>query len=899
MSLTFENPLALWLLLLVPVFFLVGRLGVAYLARPVRNAAIAVRLALVTALVLAIAQPVIHRTSDQLSVVFAVDRSASATVNGESAADAWLQQALQHAGPDDHTGVIEFGGNAVTQRAVGASAPNQNVASVDASQTNLAAALHLGTVLSPPDGAHRIVVLSDGQTNAGDALAGARLASTRQVHVDVVPIGPPASFKEILIDSLIAPAYVRSGQSFDLSAVVKSTMAGNATLAFSMDGKVVSQGTVHLDPGANRFAISLSSKDKGFHTFAATVAGPNDTYAENNAAYAYTVVQDAGAVAVVASQPQEATSVVSALQSTGLKVTTLAPSQIPPDLSAMKQYDGMVVVDTPATAFSLDQMKTIAGFAHDLGHGVVFTGGPNAYGQGKYDGTPLADALPIQSGVPGNVESGNVALVIVIDKSGSMDENEGSVKKMAMADKSAQLATDLLGPNDDIGVEAFDTEGTWVVPLQAVGNPSHRTQIENQIGQISASGGTDIFAALQLAYQSIHQSRAQYKHIILMSDGNSLTDSNYSDLLTNIHNDKITLSTIAIGSDADKNLMQMLANRGGGTYYYVDDASKIPEITTHETRTVRGSSKVETSFQPQISAPSPLLEGIAGQDLPQLKGYVVTTPKRDATVALQSDRRDPILAHWNYGLGRVVAWTSDASSQWAADWLGWNRFASFWSQAVNWSMEAPGDPELQISDTVDGSLVDFKVDVVNDQGAFQDLLDLRARVPGPNGQPAEVPLVQTRTGRYEAKFSIAKPGAYPIEVVQYDKSGKVTRDDTTGVVISYPSEYRNFGINDEQLASLAALTGGRVLHDPAATYDRAGLDFTGRDAIPLWPPLLLLAVLLFPADVAIRRLRVDPLDLAGRGVANGRRGLGRGRAALRGWGQRAGALARRPLTAWR
>lgn len=881
MSLTFNHPEALWLLLVVPLFWIVGRLGTAYLARPVRNAAIAIRLVLTTALVLAIAQPVLHRTSDQLSVVFAVDRSASVSVNGTSPADAWLAQAIQHAGSDDRVGVVDFGAQAAVRQPVGAPGALPTPVPVDPSQSNLAAALHLGTTLTPNEGAHRIVVLSDGQTNLTDVLAQAREASTRKVQVDVVPVGPPPNFQEILIDSLDAPPDVRAGQSFDLSAVIQSTTAGSATLRFTMDGKTISSGTVKLAPGANRFSVRLQSQDQGFHSFEATIQGKNDTYNQNNAAYAYTVVKPAGSVVVVANNPSEASGIIGALKSSGLKVATMLPSQIPLDLSQLKAYDGMVLVDTPASAFTLDQMQTVAAFAHDLGHGLVVIGGQNSYGQGKYDGTPIGDALPVDSGVPGNLDSGNVALVLVIDKSGSMDENEGSVKKMAMADKSAELAASLLLPNDDIGVEAFDTDGTWVVPLQRVGDQNNLKKIQSEITTISASGGTDIFTALQKAYDAIHQSGARYKHIILMSDGNSLTESNYDDLLTHISQDKITLSTIAIGSDADKNLMQMLAKRGGGTYYYVDDAAKIPEITTRETKVVRGSSKVEAPFQPQIAAPSPLLEQISGQELPKLGGYVVTTPKRNVTVALQSDRRDPILVHWNYGLGRVVAWTSDLSPTWANAWLSWNGFAHFWSQVADWSLNPPTNPDLQISSTAVGNVVNYRVDVVNEQGTYQDLLDLRARVPAQGGGTTEVPLVQTRTGRYEARFSLPTDGAYPIQLVEYNQSGQPTLDETTGVVISYPSEYRDFGVNDQNLAALAAATGGQVLHDPAEAFSREGLSFDGAQAKDLWPWLLLLAAILFPLDVAVRRLRIDPLDLARRGGRDGRDRLDRGRRALR------------------
>jgi uncharacterized membrane protein/Mg-chelatase subunit ChlD len=895
LSLTFDNPQALLLFLLVPAFYLVGRLSSAPLARPARNAAIAVRLVVVSTLILALSQPVLHFPSNQLSVVFVVDRSASVTVKGASAADSWLQQALRHAGSNDHTSIVEFGKNTIVKRWLGMATPNANVPPVDPGQTNIAAALHLAATLLPPDGARRIVLLSDGQSNAGDELAQARQASSRDIQIDAVPIGPPTNFHEVLIESLSAPPSVRAGQPFDLAVVIDSTTTGNATLTFTLDDKPISQGQFRLRVGSNRFLVPLTLKVKGFHSFGATIAGAGDTYAQNNSAYAFTVVQDVGSVAVVASNPPEASAVVAALQAAGTRVTSLSPTQIPPNLSAMKSFDSIVVVDTPATAFTLDQMKTIAGFAHDLGHGVVFVGGPQSYGLGKYDGTPLSDALPLESGVPGNLQNGSAALVLVIDKSGSMDMDAGGVKKMTMADKSAQLATGLLGPSDDIGVVAFDVDSSWVVPLQRVGSESNRNRIENAEGQIAASGGTDIYTALQLAYQGIHQSAAQYKHIILMSDGMSLADADYTDLLNHIRDEKITLSTIAIGTDADKDLLQKLATGGGGSYYYVDNASMIPLITTKETRVVRGSSSADVAFQPQIAAPSPLLEGLSGADLPQLNGYVVTTAKHGATVALQSERRDPILADWNYGLGRVVAWASDASNHWAGNWLGWNQFARFWGQVVNWSMEAPGDPALQISSSVRDGVVDFVADIVNDQGAFQDLLDLRARVPDANGQITEVPLTQTRSGRYETTFSIAKPGAYPVEIVQYDATNKIVRDDHTGVVMSYPVEYRNFGTNLEELTSLTAVTGGRILQDPAEAFERSGISFAGQGAVPLWPLLLALAAILFPIDVAVRRLRIDPLDLAGRGWAFGWTSAQRGRAALGGWSQRIFAEARRAL----
>jgi Mg-chelatase subunit ChlD len=883
-SLTFENPHALFLLLLLPVVYLVGRFGHAYLTRPVRNAALVVRLLLVGALVLALAQPVLQRASDLLSVVFVVDRSASVESNGTNPAQQWLAQAMGQAGSNDRVGVVDFGGNAAVRQFLGASQPVANEPTVDPQQTNLSAGLHLATSLFPSEGAHRIVVLSDGQANAGDAIAEARQDSTHQVQIDAAPIGPSADLPEVLVDSFTAPPSVRPGQPFDLNAVIQSTTASDATLRFAMDGRQLSQGTVHLTPGRNSYSVNVSSTVKGFHTFQVTVAGAKDTYAQNNQLDAFTVVGNTGHVAVVATQPDEAAGIVTALRSSQLEVTEVAPAALPTTLPALKAYDGIVLVDTPASALTHDQMTGVAAFVHDLGRGLLVVGGPTSYGLGKYDGTPLGDAMPVTGGVPGNVQNGDSAVMLVIDQSGSMESQMGGIAKMEAADQAAELAIGALAPRDEIGVVSFDTETSLVVPLQKVGDAAHQHQLQSVVSQIQAEGGTDIYAGLKAAYQQIHASSATYKHIILMSDGYSYGESDYASLLQSIASEKITLSTIAIGDDADKSLMQMLATKGGGKYYYTNNASEIPQITTKETRVVAGSKVVTASFQPSIVAPDPLIEAISGQDLPRLGGYVVTTPRKEATVVLQSDRQDPILARWYYGLGRVVAWTSDFDSQrWGPGWLGWGDFNQFLAQTMGWAMPPPDNSGLQVSSTVQGGAVDVRVDAVDGSGAYADLLDLEAKVTGANGQPVQVPLLQTQPGRYEARFAVPPQGVYPIQVAQYDSSRQVARSAISGIVVPYPAEYHAFGINQDGLAGVVALTGGSILQSPAQSFDRTGLAFTGQSRTPLWQALLAVAVLLFPIDVAIRRLRIDPARLIGRGWGRGReRATGIGRRLVQG-----------------
>jgi hypothetical protein len=457
----------------------------------------------------------------------------------------------------------------------------------------------------------------------------------------------------------------------------------------------------------------------------------------------------------------------------------------------------------------------------------------------------------------------NVALFLVLDRSASMDigrRNEPT--KLAMAKEAASQAIGLLHPNDIVGVVAFDTDFEWVIPTTRIRNADDIKSAQARVGAIQSGGGTSILGPLKAAYDAIDRTDARLKHIVLLTDGQS-SDKGYEELIQQMRPAHITLSTVAIGADADTKLLQVLANLGDGRYYFTERSTQIPVIASKETSILTRNAVIEGPVSALVRDPSPVVRGLSG-DFPSLQGYVATTPRDRAVLALETDKGDPLLAHWQYGLGRVVAWMSDASpGGWAASWMpaGWSEAGDFWPQIVRWSMPAPRTPGFDVTARLDPSLrqVVLHVDSERSDGTFADLQDTRATIVPPDGSAREVTLLQSGPGTYERTLNVDQAGVYRVLVSQRDGDA-VTHEETVGFAVpSVGPELRTVGSNLALLDQLAQTTGGRVLTDPADVA-RSFETLNAEHRVPIWPWLIGLAALLIPLDVAARRLRWPGFD---------------------------------------
>jgi Mg-chelatase subunit ChlD len=840
------SPGALLLLgLLVPVLWL-GRQRLAYSSAGRRWLILTLRLLVLGLIVLALADPRRLAPGGEKATVFLIDSSAS-TAGFQVAASTWVRQALARMGPDDRAAVVAFGREPVVLQPLGKARDFRAAALPPDDRTDLAAALRLGQALLPPDGQRRIVVLSDGWENRGRAEAEIDRIAAAGIVVDVVnPTPPPTG---LVVRYVEAPPLLREGDSFDLVVQVEAATAGDGRLVVAVDGRTVADQAVRLRAGAAQYVIPLTAEGLGFHRVEARLS---QGAVQALPTAGFFAVKPRGSVLLYEDRAGEAASLSALLQQAGLRTEVRLSPTAPSNVAALRTYDAIVLVNTAATSFTLDQQKAMQAFVRDLGKGLVFVGGPNSYALGDYGSQLLGELLPVHADIPPKPEEGIFGLALVIDKSGSMDLRSDGVSKMQMAKEAAMLAVDMLRDDDIIAIVVFDSNSRWLVQPQRVADNRGVPAIQARIAGVQADGGTEIFPALERAIEGMRGTSARYKHVVLLSDGQSL-GGDYDRLLREARVANITLSAVALGADADTILMSRLAREGGGRYYFTERLRDIPRIVAKETSIALGATTVRGTIPPQYVAPSPVLRSFVPAELPTLAAYAVTTPRDAAETVLISPSGDPLLAHWQYGNGRTVAWTSGLQEDWAGAFGRWPGQVRFWGQVVRYAMGMPVELGIGVRAEVQAREVVLVVDALTDEGAPIDLAEAEAVVVAPSGRAWAYPLRQQAPGRYRADFSVEEGGAYEVRV-RVARAGQPTRQETSGFVAVTDPEARTLSPNDRLLNRLAAVTGGRQIADPAAAFAETGRP-AGLGWQPLWPWLVGVALLLLVVEIAVRRLR--------------------------------------------
>jgi uncharacterized membrane protein/Mg-chelatase subunit ChlD len=808
-----------------------------FTSRRLHAAILGTRLIVAALLIAAVAQPTLRPTGHGRSVVFAVDTSDSITPDQLAWARAWIDSAVAGLPPGSHSSVIEFGSRA---ELAGSTEPPPTAS------TDLGAALNLAGSIVQRDSAlaPEIVLLTDGWQTSGAPPIDALPAG---VAVSYVPLPPPADGARPLavIHSLNAPTIARAGDRVEVQLDLQAVQTVDAQLRLRVDQTVLANGPIHLEAGDTQLTLPAPIAQAGFVAIRADLRVGDQTSTLSSVV----VAKPAGNILVLEDSPGDADAIAGLLANQGLQIVRRPASSVPPRAQDLGDFDGVLLVNTPATSLSLDQQRTLQSYVQDLGRGLVVIGGPRTFSPGGYEGSVLDDVLPVSATPPIEPQQGSLALFLVIDRSGSMDIVSGGgpggagATKMAMAREAAIEAAGLLQPEDTLGVIAFDSSFQWVVQPTKLHTPDDVTQIQARIATIKAGGGTSILPPLQAAFEAASATDAPLKHIVLMTDGES-NDRGYEDLIARMSAAQITLSTLAIGSDADTRLLTSLAHLGGGRYYFTERSTQIPRIASKETSILTRNAVIEGQVAAVVGDPSPILRSISG-DLPSLSGYVATTRKDRAVTALETERGHPLLAHWQYGLGRVVVWTSEAQQGWASAWANWSDAAQLWSQAVRWALPAPVQANFQpfVEVQPDGRQVKLSVQALGDDGRFADLQDTRATVMSPDGSARELALPQRGPGVYSLDTQVSAPGEYRVLFHQGQ------REEVAAFTAPDAVERHSVGMNAALLDQLATTSGGHPLRAPT---DLAAGNGPG-PVIQLWPWLLLAAVVLLPLDVYLRR----------------------------------------------
>ena len=843
MSLEFARPL---LLLLLPAYialiYLIDRRGGRRSRRIKHRVARVMRCLLTCLCVLALAAPSVVLPGGQQAVWILADASASARGMQDQMTQS-VRTALENKDASVNAGVIAFGGNAMVEKPLAQDGTYNGVTTaVDAQASDLSSALTLASALLPEDAQGRIVVLSDGATE--DVRAAAQQLAARGVTVDFQSFSGDA-LPDAQISQLNVPSRVYQGQSFTVTVQVTANHDTAGTLVLYQNRTPVSSREVTLRRGDNTFTFRDTAADTGVVTYEARLISEGDSCAQNDSMGGYVYVQGAPKLLLVEGRQGEGSEMAAMLCAAAMQYETVLPAQLPYDAEQLRQYDGVVLVNVDYDAADEEQWAALDSAVRVLGRGLTVIGGDSSYALGGYRGSKLEEMLPVTIDVRNKLDLPSLALMLVIDKSGSMSDGMFGTTRLELAKEAAMRAAEVLTPNDQVGVIAFDDAAKWVVNLQKAEDVE---AIQNQIGTIRPGGGTAFFTALYEATYALMNAQAQQKHILFLTDGEA-GDTGYLQLCDIMQQNDITLTTVAVGSGADQATLRTLAQQGGGRAYAANEFDNLPKIFTKETYLVSGSYVQNRTFTPVITEQSALTDF---EGFPQLSGYLAATEKSLATVSLMSDREDPILAWWQYGAGRVVAFMADSRGAWTSEFLQWDQAAAFYGGMAAFTL--PGEErEGQLTTERQGDALRIVYTAPEDA---QTGLSTSVTALLPDGTQTQLALQESAPGVYEGEIAAAQLGAYALRVEQRDASGELQRVMEGGAVNGYSGEYDLRNQNAEStLPYLSALTGGREITDSAEMLKSTHAVVRARR--DLTQPLLWALMVLLLCDIALRRLSWD------------------------------------------
>lgn len=929
----FERPQWLWALLVAAPMVLVGLALLRTMSGARRWSAVVLRAGLVVLLAGMLAGVTLVRQTDRLAVIAVVDVSDSVRAFGGAEAieraRAWLREAAGDRGPDDLLGVVVFngvpaviapplggvpgragsaGGAPVVPGAGGIAAASDGldrpwevaVLASGRDGTDLAAALRLAGSAFPADARRRIVVVSDGNQTQGDALAAAA-GLPRGVPVDVLPIRYEVT-NEIIVESVGAPARAPAGSTATLSVSIRSSGPAAGVLRVLVNGEAASIGPaattgrrVELKAGTNVVLVNVPlAERRQVHRFTAVfepdVPGPGaaavDTVQANNRADAFTVSPDGGTVLVVdgvsgGSASGAGATLPGVLRRAGLQADVAGPEGLPTDLLRLQEYSLVVLQDVAAGSVSAAQQQALVTYVSEFGGGLVVSGGPSSYAAGGWRRSLIEPILPVELELPERLVVPTLALMIVLDTSGSMSSPVlgSSRSQQDVANEGAALAVRSLDRQDLVGVIEFNSWHRVVVPLGP--NADVDTTVRRVLS-LTPGGGTNGAGGLAEAVSQLQKADAKVRHVIYLSDGRDSNTKRLDDVAAEAVKQGVRVSTIAVGDAADAAGLDRMSKFGGGEFYRVTDPSVLPQVFLRAVQLVRTPQVREEPFVPVVPASgSPVTAGLP-REMPELGGLNLTQarPARmpgsarptNVTYAMLSDRGEPLLAHWPVGLGQVAAWTSDAHDKWAAKWLAWPGYTRLWTQLVRAMARAQGSRLTDLAVTVEGEEVRLRVEAADAQGRPMDSLSIAGTVFGPDGERLAVRMSQEGPGVYTARVPSGRAGNYIAALVPRGSAdGSAMPPVVGGVAAPSGREYRAPRSNEGLLRQVAAATGGRELSIDNAVgarlFDREGVP--PREArLPWWPVLLAWAVAVFVLDVGTRRVAWDRL-LGGRFSAEG------------------------------
>ena len=922
----FDRPEFLWLLLVIPVVWYFSYDSLAGLGPWRRFFSLLLRTAVLSLIIAALSQMQWRLKTDRLTVLYLLDQSDSV-----SAADKKLmleyafRQSEMHRRENDKAGVIAFGANAKIEAAPFAgklpfSSRIDSAGQINTGGTSIESALKIAQSAFPEGTARRVVIISDGNQNTGDALGIAQSMAQQGIGIDVVPVKLLAS-QDVAVDKVDIPTNIRKGQDFEIRVALtnktqptEENPTGEVTGQLSITNNVISRNakdgllkqSVTLQPGKNLFSFNHKLDRSAMYSLIAEFEPDDvsaDVISENNTASAFTHVRGKGKVLLIkdAASPDESDYLVDGLTASEIEVVVRESSNAYQSSADLLQYDTVIMAnvarasdeagnESDVDSFSDEQIKMLVDNCEHFGCGIVMIGGDRSFGAGGWSNSLLEKAMPVDFQIKNSKVSAVGALAMVMHGCEMPNGNHWQIKV-------AEEAIKVLGPMDYCGVidwSNYNAKPRWMWKFDKVNGGvdriyGNRKKMLGLVSRMNTGDMMDFNAPMRTILAGLDKVDASMKHVIIISDGDPTAPTNK--LLNDFAKRKIKISTCAIGTHgpAASATLKKIARVTGGKYYVVKKASALPRIYQREARRVAKPVIYESKQGIGITTSSAyanheILKGIDLSAMPPFLGYVMTTVKSSGLVERLALADQPnqegteenrtLLATWRYGNGRTVAFTSDSGDRWTSNWLATPQYQKLFSQMVRYSMRPITEKgNFTVASEMRDGKARITVTALNEDEEFLNFLDIYGS--GLSGDDSvDLDFKQVGPGRYVAQQEIGAQGNWLFTIFP----GKGYQRLMTGLNVPYSKEYSDRESNLAMLESLASFSprGGEVGKLTEVALKKSSmaelLEFntfrpTLTSAISIediWPLLVTLCGAVFFADVLVRRVAIS-FDWVGNG----------------------------------
>jgi len=897
----FDKPAFLYLLLLLPVLWLFSFRSLAGLGNVRRFLAIALRTLVFTLLVFALAEVQLMQTSNKVTVIYVLDQSESIPLDKRQAMLDYVVDSVREYRDDqreDRAGVIVFGRNASIEIPpfdddIQVLGDIRTYVDLRTDATNLEAALKLAQASFTEDSSKRIVVVTDGNENLGDARSIAARLADDGVGIDVVPVKLTAR-SEVAVERVLLPADIRRGQPVDSRVVLnnfaEAPVRGTLRLSrrIGQREEFLGEEQVELAPGKSVFSFSSELDVPGAYTYEADfvpAAADDDLMRQNNRATAFTHVRGKGTVLLIENwqSPGDFDYLIERLRANDIEVVVQSSNNLFTSLADLQAYDSVILANVPRSSgddaqsvasFSDRQIEMLVRNTEQMGCGLLMIGGPDSFGAGGWSNTELEKAMPVDFQIKNAKIRAVGAVALMMHASELADGNFWQKEVAAKAIRA-------LGPMDYCGLIHWDFGGDqWLWGGQRgiiqVGN--QRDMMLARLGRMTPGDMPEFDPAMKMALAAFNRppvNNASVKLMIVISDGDP-SPPNFSTMVR-FKQDRIQVTTVAIGAHGQvgHQTLRDVADFTGGRYYVVKDPRALPKIYVSEVRRVAKPliRELDPPVSPQIVYPGEILTGIAGP-LPPISGFVQTTLKENPLVEVQAispipsdDKNATVLASWTYGLGKTAVLSTDAGNRWASTWTSWENYDKFFSQLVRWSMRPVSDAgKFTVATDVREGRVRLVVTALDKDDDFLNFLNMSATATDPDLESFAVDIQQVAPGRYVAEFDAPKDGNYFLTISPDTGEAPIR----TGVNVPYSSEFRDRETNMALLTALARLRprggdqgqiiDGETDPDDSETGSLLDVDTFRRGLAPaissqdVWPLFLVFTACIFFLDVLVRRV---------------------------------------------